>query len=169
LKRVYEDRYPDIALQELFKPSLIIGTLVHRGLENLLKEVVKDYSIEVEVEGAKDVVLDDGSVVSIRGRIDVLLTRNFEKAAVEVKTSRSDRNIPQKHHVDQVRAYNWLLNLSGSILLYITPTRVTQFYVEDRMDDAEVVSRVTSKKAPRYSWECSYCVFSVLCPYKTEV
>lgn len=169
LKRVYEDRYPDLVLQEIFKPSLIIGTLVHRGLENLLRELVREYSVETEVEGSRDVILDDGSVVSIRGRLDMLLVRDFERVAVEIKSSRSDKNIPQKHHVDQVRAYNWLMDLSGSILLYVTPARVTQFYIEDRMDDSEVVSRVTSKKAPRYSWECSYCIFSVMCPYKIEI
>ncbi|MCX8184229.1 MAG: CRISPR-associated protein Cas4 [Sulfolobales archaeon] len=169
LKRVYEDRYPDLVLQEIFKPSLIIGTLVHRGLENLLRELVREYSVETEVEGSRDVILDDGSAVSIRGRLDMLLVRDFERVAVEIKSSRSDKNIPQKHHVDQVRAYNWLMDLSGSILLYVTPARVTQFYIEDRMDDSEVVSRVTSKKAPRYSWECSYCIFSVMCPYKIEI
>lgn len=169
LKKSYEERFPELSLQDLFKPNLIIGTLIHRGFESLMRELVRDFAVETEVEGSRDVLLDDGSVVSVRGRLDILLSRGFEKLAIEIKTSRSDRNIPQKHHLDQVRAYNWLFELIGSVLVYITPSRVTQYYVEERMDTGEVVSRISSKRAPRYSWECSYCVYSVMCPSKTVV
>jgi len=170
LKIVFEERYPELSLQEVFKPSLIIGTLLHRGLESLLKELIqtRGYTVETEVEVFKDVVLEDSSVVYVKGRLDVVLSREQERVAIEVKTLRSDRNIPQKHHIDQVRAYNWLTDSSGAVLLYVTPARIAQFYVEDRMDDTEVVSRITSKKAPRYSWECVYCAYSVMCPNKVE-
>lgn len=169
LKVVYEERYPELSLQNLFKPSLIIGTLLHRGLESLLRELVRGFAIETEVEKSKDVVLNDGSTVSVRGRLDVVLGRDSEKVAIEIKSSRTDRNIPQKHHVDQVRAYNWLADLRGSILLYVTPARIAQFYVEEKMDTVEVVNRITNKKAPRYSWECTYCAYSVMCPNKVGV
>lgn len=170
LKLVFEERYPELALQEIFKPSLMIGNLLHRGLESLLKDLVQaqGFTVETEVEVSKDVVLDDGTSIYVKGRLDAVLSRDLEKVAIEVKTSRSDRNIPQKHHVDQVRAYNWLTDSIGTVLLYITPSRITQFFIEDRMDTAEVVSRITSKKAPRYSWECGYCTYSVMCPNKIE-
>ena len=124
--------------------------------------------METEVEASKEVMLDDGSRVLVRGRLDILVRRGAEMVAVEVKTSRSDRNLPQRHHVDQVRAYNWLLDTGYSVLLYVTPSRVTQFYVEDRMDDVEVVERIKSRRAPRYSWECSYCHYAVMCPSKVR-
>ncbi len=168
LKRLYEELYPELSLREVFKPSLIVGTLIHLGLERVLKEVVQEFSVEVETEWSKDVVLEDGSTVVVRGRLDVLLSRGPERIAVEIKSSRSDRGIPQRHHLDQARAYNWLADTAGTLLLYVTPSRVTQFYVEDRMDATEVVSRIASRRAPRYSWECAYCAYSVLCPSKVE-
>ncbi len=166
LKRVYEERFPEIALSDMFRPSLVIGTLLHRGLEELLRNILGEVTVQAEVEGSKEVLLESGEVVVVRGRVDLLLARGDWRVAVEIKTSRSDRGIPQEHHVDQVRAYNWLLDLDRSILLYVTPDRVTQFYVDERMSDSEVASVVTSKKAPRYSWECSYCPYSIICPNK---
>lgn len=169
LRATYEELYPELSLQDIFKPSLIVGSLVHRGLESILRDLIQGFVVETEAEGSKDVTLYDGSTVTVRGRLDIVLSRDSERIAIEIKSSRSDRGIPQRHHVDQVRAYNWLADLSGSILLYVTPTRITQFYIEDRMDSSEVVDRITSKKAPRYSWECAYCVYSVMCPSKIEV
>lgn len=168
LKATYEELYPELSLQDVFKPSLIVGALIHRGLEGLLRELVRGFVVETEVEESKEVMLRDGSLVTVRGRLDVVLSGDFGRVAVEIKSSRSDRGIPQRHHVDQVRGYNWLADLTGSILLYVTPTRIAQFYVEDRMDTSEVVDRATSKKAPRYGWECAYCAYSVMCPSKTE-
>ncbi len=169
LKRLYEELYPELSLQEMFKPSLVTGTLVHLGLEGILKKMAQEFEVEVETEWSKDVMLGDGSTATVKGRLDVLLSRGHERIAVEIKSSRSDRGIPQRHHVDQARAYNWLADLSGTLLLYVTPRRIAQFYVEDRMDSTEVVERITSRRAPRYGWECAYCAYSVLCPSKVEV
>lgn len=166
LKRVYEERFPEIALSDMFKPSLVLGTLLHKGFEGLLKELLKEYTVQLEVEGSKEVLLESGEILVIKGRVDLLLTRGDERVAVEIKSARSDRGIPQEHHVDQVRAYNWLLNLERSILIYVTPDRVTQFYVDERMSDSEIASIAASRKAPRYSWECSYCSYSIVCPNK---
>jgi CRISPR-associated exonuclease Cas4 len=169
LKRMYEERFPEIALSEMFRPSLVLGTLLHKGLEELLRNLLREYVVQTEVEGSKEVLLESGETLLVRGRVDMLLSRGEERVAVEIKTSRSDRSIPQRHHIDQVRAYNWLLDLDRSVLLYVTPDRVTQFCVGDRMSDSEVASIVVSKKAPRYSWECSYCPYSVVCPSKVVV
>jgi CRISPR-associated exonuclease Cas4 len=166
LKRVYESIYPELSLRDLFNPRLIVGTLVHRGVEGLVKELLTGFKVEVEVEGSRRVILSEGSEVEVRGRLDVLLVGNGSREAVEVKTARSDRSIPQRHHVDQARAYNWLFDLDRVYLLYITPERISQYTVEDRMNDAEVAERIESRRAPRYPWECSYCHYSVLCPSK---
>jgi CRISPR-associated exonuclease Cas4 len=166
LKRVYETIYPELSLRDLFNPRLIVGTLVHRGVEGLVKELLTGFKVEVEVEGSRRVLLSDGSEVEVRGRLDVLIVGNGSREAVEVKTARSDKSIPQRHHVDQARAYNWLFDLDRVYLLYITPERISQYTVEDRMNDAEVAERIESRRAPRYQWECSYCHYSVLCPSK---
>jgi len=166
LKRYFEITYPEIIASQVFTPTFIQGDLIHKGLEKLLKEAYPEGRVEVEVDGVKDVVLPDGRKVSVRGRADAIISLKDNRIGVEIKSLRSDIAIPLQHHVDQVRAYNWLFNFPYSILIYITPERVTQYEVSDRFGEGEVIERILSKEAPRYSWECSYCPYSVLCPHK---
>lgn len=165
LKRDYELRFPELVESNVFTPTFILGELIHKGLEALLKEVMPE-EVEVEVEKEQEVMLPNGSKVFLRGRADVIVKVGGEYLGIEIKTSRSDVRIPQEHHVDQSRIYNWLFNLKASILLYVTPDRVTQYVVDGRATLEEVVERILSSKYPRYEWECRYCAYSVLCPYK---
>ena len=162
LKREFESAFPELAAQEVFKPSLVLGRLVHMGLQAALKSEMGE-GVEVEVEKSRDVVLPDGSKVELRGRIDAIVGKNV---GVEIKYARADIGIPLQHHVDQAKIYNWLFDLERTSLVYVTPDRVTEFKVEERADVAEVVERILSTEAPRYDWECTYCHFSVLCPKK---
>ena len=166
LKRRYEITYPELTARDIFTPVFIVGNVVHWGIEWFLKDRLGE-AVSTEVEGSKEVVLPNGSKVLIKGRIDVIIDMGEGiKVGVEVKTARSDTGIPQIHHRDQARIYNWLFNLNKTILLYITPERVTQYEVSDRTSEEEVISRILDMRAPRYSWECSYCPYAVLCPNK---
>lgn len=165
LKREYELSYPELAMSELFSPAAIMGDLVHLGLERLLSERLGSPA-RVEVEGARNISLPDGREVEVRGRCDLIVDTGGERVGVEIKTSRSDSGLPREHHMDQARLYNWLFNLSTALILYITPERIAQYVVQDRASDEEVVQRITSRSYPRYLWECRYCTYSVLCPYK---
>ena len=166
LKRQYEITYPEIVASQVFTPPFIQGDLIHKGLEELLKEAFPEGEVSIEVEGGKEVTLPNGRKVVVEGRADAILSLNDERIGIEIKSLRSDIDIPLEHHVDQVRAYNWLFNLPYSILIYITPERITQYKVIDRFSEGEVIERILSKEAPRYSWECNYCPYSVLCPHK---
>ncbi len=166
LKRYYEITYPELITSQVFTPPFIQGDLIHKGLERLLKEAFPEGKVSVEVEGGKEVVLPDGKKVTVEGRADAIISSDDEKIGVEIKSLRSDVGIPLDHHVDQVRAYNWLFNLSYSILIYVTPERITQYMVSDKFSEGEVIERILSNKAPRYPWECTYCPYSVLCPNK---
>ncbi len=169
LKRVYELTYPELTAKEVFTPVFVVGNIVHWGIEWFLRERLGD-AVKVEVEGSREVILPNGDKVIIKGRIDAIVDMGEGiRIGVEVKTSRSDVGIPQIHHRDQVRIYNWLFNLSKTILLYITPERVTQYEISERATDEEVISRILDTRGPRYSWECNYCAFSVLCPNKKSV
>ncbi len=167
LKREYEVKYPELTLTQIFSPPLILGDLVHRGLESIIKEVYGD-DVSVEVEGEKELKLPSGESVKVRGRADAVLSLGNSRIGIEIKSVRGDMEFPLNHHVDQVRIYNWLFDLEKSVLIYITPERITQFEVSDRVNEGEVVERILSNKAPRYSWECSYCPYAVLCPKKTK-
>lgn len=168
LKRDYELRYPELSLRELFIPFYISGNLIHRGLQEILKERFGNI-VRTEVEESKELLLPDGSKVVIRGRADAIIFSDEGKIGLEIKTSRSDTNIPHEQHLEQVMIYNWLMDLNYSLLIYITLDRIAQFTVFDRFSEPDIVSRVVNPVFPRYAWECNYCVYSVLCPYKKSV
>jgi CRISPR-associated exonuclease Cas4 len=143
-------------------------------LQGFLKHVLgerKGLKVEVEPEASAEVNLSQfqpgaGRVV-VKGRIDAILTSpEGERVGVEVKSMRGDAQLPLEHHVDQVRLYNLLFDLPATILLYVTPDRITQYEVRERADWREVAQRVLEPKAPRYPWECRYCPFAVVCPRK---
>ena len=166
LKMVYELKYPELVLQQIYNPSTILGDVVHKGIEQILIEAkdlkLLDGRVEIEVEGSKKV--DD---YVVKGRIDAIIYRdNGQRIGVEIKYARSDLGLPLQHHVMQVKIYNWLFDLNETILIYLTPDRITEYRVNERVDEYEILGLITSRQAPRWSWECSYCVFSVLCPNK---
>jgi len=68
--------------------------------------------------------------------------------------------------MDQARIYNWLFDLDETYLIYITYERVAQYKIKDKISEEELIIRITSNTYPRYVWECSYCPFSIICPYK---
>jgi len=173
LKERFSRMYPELELAQLFKPILIQGTLIHMGLEALLKEVLEAEGARVEVEKEGSIEVDMSGIipgagkVTVKGRVDLALelpeSRRF---GVEVKSSRGDSPLPLEHHVDQVRIYNSMFGFEASYLLYVTPERIAQYEVRGRMEEDEVMKRIAEPKAPRYTWECRYCPFSVLCPSK---
>ncbi|MEM2757740.1 MAG: CRISPR-associated protein Cas4, partial [Sulfolobales archaeon] len=143
----------------------ISGNLIHRGLQGILKERFGD-SVKTEVEGLKEVILPSGDRIMIRGRADAVLVSDEGNIGIEIKTSRSDINIPHEQHLEQVMIYNWLMDLNYSLLIYITLDRIAQFTIFDKFSESEIIDRITNATFPRYGWECNYCVYSVLCPYK---
>lgn len=173
LKREFALKYPELELAELFNPVTVLGSLVHSGIGQLLSRVLENEGarVELEVESSlmvnlEPVVPGSGEVV-VKGRADaIVVTRDGARYGIEVKTSRSDLSLPMEHHIDQVRVYNLLFNLEKSYLLYVTPERIAQFEVAERASEEELAKRILEAKAPRYSWECKYCPFAVLCPSK---
>ncbi|WP_457549730.1 hypothetical protein [Archaeoglobus sp.] len=104
-----------------------MGSLVYLGLEQILSN---DLNAEVEVKGVK--WIGDYRVV---GRTDAKLG----KVGIEIKTSRTDYEIPYDHHVLQARIYNWLFDLEKTVLVYITPDRVTEYIVVENIEKEEIV------------------------------
>lgn len=110
--------------------------------------------------------MPDGREVEVRGRCDMILEVNGLRVGVEIKSSRSDTGIPKEHHIDQARIYNWLFGLLKTYLVYITPDRIAQYVVKEAAPYEEIISRISSRTYPRYLWECRYCEYSVMCPFK---
>ena len=159
-------RYPELVLAEnLYASWAVYGRLIHRGLENLLRE----HGFRTEAEVSRQFLVD-GLLVMVNGRIDALGTWNGRLTAVEIKSSRSDNDLPRQQHILQLRIYMNLAKASQGILIYITPDRVTEYTIAEPISDPElkilIQETINNTKHPRYPWECSYCSFNHLCPYK---
>lgn len=162
----YEKNFPELVLNQAYDPTLLLGDIVHLGLETFLKKVFGEGILKgilgIEVEKKQSI-----NKYIIRGRIDALIElESGKRIGVEIKYSRRDIGLPHQHHVLQVKIYNWLYDLSKSILIYITPNRITEYDVEEKASEEEILSLIEDKKSPRWPWECQYCRFAILCPYK---
>jgi CRISPR-associated exonuclease Cas4 len=169
LKSKYTSLYPDLVASEVFNPPTIVGALIHRGLEELLKNIfeAKQYKVEIEPETSMELELPSGKVV-LKGRADMILTSpQGARIGVEIKSMRGDMPTPLEHHVDQVKFYNYMFGLEKTVLVYVSPDRVTQYEVCEKASQEEIVKRLLEPVSPRYPWECKYCPFSVLCPNKS--
>ena len=178
LKFTYSLKFPEIATAQNYQPYLILGKLVHYGLQHLLMELsrsdfLKEFKlVGVEVECSKTISVDASNlpyIVHVKGRADLIVEKDGEKIVVEIKTAKGDYNIPSEHHVLQLRIYMNMLGIGKGLLLYITPERIAEIPVEKPLDDFELsnlVKEFLQRKGPRYSWECSYCQYAILCPFK---
>ncbi len=163
-KRQLRIQYP--LLHFSFEPPLLLGLLVHRGLEALLTSDEKwraEYPIETTIRIKSE-------EYTIKGRID--LVRVDDKGniveIVEIKTAKTlPENAPLEHHVMQVKAYMKLTRAHKGLIVYITPDRVAEFEVEKADID---IKRLLSETVydlvhPRYGWECKYCPYKKICSY----
>ncbi|MEM4912374.1 MAG: PD-(D/E)XK nuclease family protein, partial [Metallosphaera sp.] len=130
---------------------------------------------EVEVPIVKQLQIRD-QVYTIVGRADAVK----DNTIIEIKTSKSDIGIPRLEHILQLRIYinmlndnlNWN-NRFGTfygILLYITPDRITEFHIDNGINEDELSELVQDflyqRKTPKHEWECKFCVFAKVCPHK---
>ena len=171
MKREMELRYPELC-RFRYKPHLVLGTLVHHGVERLLQHIIwqedPDGTLDVSIEPERTRAIEvDGREVEVRGRPDLIIFDQAEtghEVLVEIKTGREGQGTPHEHHVDQVRAYLWLTGIKRGILLYVLPDALRAYEVCEPWGDDDVIRRIRENKAPRYGWECKYCDYSPVCP-----
>jgi len=178
LKWFYRLKYPDLAKAQQYAGYMILGKLVHFGLQKLLMELQEagllDFKIlGVEVELEKTINIERNGlpvIVHVKGRADIIAEKNGEKLVVEIKTAKGDYNIPAPHHLEQLRIYMNMAGAGKGMLIYVTPDRIAEYPVDKPLSDFELqklVQEFYSRKGPRYDWECQYhCPYAVLCPYK---
>jgi len=150
--------YPWLTLT--FEPIVVLGTIAHLGIGQLLRE----RGLEVEVDVSREITVNT-TCYFVKGRIDAL--DKSSGVVIEIKTTRSTISSPQEHHVKQLNIYLNMLNYEKGVLVYIAPSKIVEFSVSREPIDLEreVRDLLEDKHHPRYSWECSYCHFSKLCPY----
>lgn len=166
-KRVLRRNYPLLSFR--FEPQMILGDLVHLGLESTLTGIKHErgrWVAEVEVNQEYEV---EGEFYRLKGRADLVYYEDEEPSVVvEIKTSRDlPDNKPLEHHILQLQVYMNVLGASRGFLVYVTPERLVEFPIEKSSIDIKALLRETVENArrPRYEWECRYCPYSRLCPY----
>jgi len=150
--------YPELAVA--FEPPMVLGDIVHWGLEALFKE--RGFDVEVEVSRA--VYVNDKMYI-IKGRVDAI--DKSTGTVVEIKTARLAVELPKDHHVKQLNIYLELTGYKRGVLVYITPDRVLEYSITKSQVDLEFEVRelLEDKYRPRYPWECTYCAYRKLCPF----
>jgi len=162
-------RYPELKIQLNYSPLLVMGRVLHIGLERILEEKWPGVQLEKPVE--KTISLDDGRIVKITGMIDAYIPE--EGLIIEFKTSRADHDLPLQHHVLQLQIYMNMLRAERGLLFYINPDRIAEYPVTKPIDDWQlqqlVQETLNNEKHPRWGdWECSYCIFNIMCPFKKQ-
>ena len=151
----FDRLYPDIAVYRYANHKIVEGLLIHRGLSSIFGDS-SEVEREVEVDGVK-----------IRGRADLLL----DDTIYEFKFS-NIRNGPHGHHILQLRIYLWLFNVKKGYLVYFTSDGIYEYMVEDPISEDEVKELLRelqeNKIHPRHEWECRYCIYTTLCPFKRK-
>ena len=91
---------------------------------------------------------------------------------IELKyTSMHLDNLPLEHHVLQVKMYMNFLDMPGH-LVYLTPNGVREYRFErdEKLRDEEIITLLEEffikKMSPRFSWECNYCMYRLICPFR---
>ena len=142
---------------EVTNPSLILGRLVHEGLELLVKQLFPDEEVKTEVEVERE--LDDKV---IRGRIDAIVGDRI----IEIKYMRGIKgDLPLEHHKYQLRLYKWMTGMRKGSIIYITPDGIKEYDEDKPVNNAEILQIIEDNRIPKYDWECKYCAFAKYCPY----
>ncbi|WFO75653.1 CRISPR-associated protein Cas4 [Desulfurococcaceae archaeon MEX13E-LK6-19] len=157
--------------QNIYGPWGVYGRLIHLGLEHLLREKWNGVRIEVEVERRLWLNNGEPTLVKITGRIDALrVTDGGEVVVYEFKSSRGDSEQPKQPHIMQLRIYMLMASATKGYLVYVNPDRVAEYEINNPMNDVDlkqlVKETIENTKHPRWDWECSYCPYNMMCPYK---
>lgn len=158
-KRVFRIKFPE--LQFRFEPTMILGELVHRGLEDVLRK--KGFEQEVSIEKTVEI---NGKTYVVKGRIDAF--NASDGVVIEIKTARSSQGVPHRHHILQIQIYMNMVDAKEGLLIYITPDRILEYkLIKETIDIDELVKETINDAVhPRWDWECRYCIYNKMCPYR---
>jgi len=165
-KRDIEFTYPEFTWFYTFNTRLVIGELIHKGLEYLAEcGLIHGLQYDVHTELMFEKTLDlDGRSIIVVGRPDLTFEVEDEiEAVVDIKCVTRLHGAPYEHHELQVALYKWLSGANSGYLLYVSPQGFVQRKVEKTVSDDDVKQLITEKKIPRYTWECEYCAYARFC------
>lgn len=156
-------RYPSLMVQYNFNEKILIGKLLHEGIESIIRRIISLANNNIEIEKPISLEIDGLRVI---GRADIVT----DSEVIEIKTTRSCNGLPHDNHMLQASIYAYALNKPSARLVYIVlnnDVRILEYYVDPiTREDLEklVMEFREAKPSPRYTWECNYCIFKAYCP-----
>lgn len=156
----YRDRFSDAAMLDRQRWPLLKGEAVDDLINNILEEdYITDGSMDFKIPETEGIKF-------IRCRPDVLALREPGNIPIEIKTTKSLRYGASKHHAIQANVYAQCWDAPFALLFYFSPDG-RKYYRIGRDMDVNIPQLIREMDAsPRWDWECSYCPFSHLCPFK---
>jgi len=152
LKKELEETYSVLHKAVYYAPAVLLGEVVHWGIEMLFgkEETQREFKREI-----------DGSV--IYGHPDIVLPNSI----IELKYQKSLYGCPRPHHELQTQFEAWVAGKSFGTLIYISPDGWREFTYR-ALTDSEVRDLLVKERTPMWEeWECSYCQFNGVCPKGT--
>jgi len=145
-------RYYASGEEVLFKPQVIIGTLVDMGIKSLIyfPVIPEPKIIEKEIEG-----------YTIVGSPDIIT----ENGIIEIKYS-TKSNV-NDWDVLQLRIYLWLCDMKYGELWYYTPMGIVVEEINNPCTDDEIIDLIKRRDEPKWKWECITCQLD--CEKRKEV
>lgn len=143
-KRVLEEPYEIIA----DKDPVMIGQLVHIGVDNVVEYESVVYKKEIE-----DYI--------IYGTPDLFMNGEL----VEIKFTVYPPKQPREHDMMQLKIYMWLLGVDYGYLWYLSPFGSKEFEVEGGYEDEDIVKLIEEPRYPMWPWECKNCSLKSECEH----
>ncbi len=152
-------KYPWLSLKSIFSNEAIFGEIVHKGLENILKNCDSKYIEKKFRVNGKNIVL--------KGKIDALCNN----VIYEFKTTRRILNKPIKSHEKQILIYMELLNIEKGYIIYIN-TITGKFMCfeikKQKLDLESLLKAYIENCVEAEEWECNFCEYSLVCEFKKD-
>lgn len=147
--------YPKLELELMYRPPLLLGEIVQRGVKAYLPK-----DVEEEIIFHK-----------ILGNTAIIGTPDFysqsRKSVYELKFTRGKPE-PLKHHRLRICIYKWLSDAEHTYLLYCSPTEFKEFEVNDEFNDNKLNYLMNGWSSPMWDWECKLCAHNSVCLNKTS-
>jgi hypothetical protein len=148
--------YPELELELMHRPPLLLGEIVQRGVKAYLPK-------DVEEEKIFHKVLGDTVIIGMPD-----FYSESRRSVYELKFTRGDPK-PLEHHRLRASIYKWLSEAEHAYLLYCSPRGFKDYEVNDEFHEKDVKALMENWASPMWEWECRLCVYNPMCSNKLEV
>ncbi len=184
LKTEFKNKYPQVeASSNAIDDGYIFENVIEPFLEKNFKgKVIKDASVSYQIDGFNitghpDFVIErEDEVIVIEFKAPIFLKHSLKEipedeiifdeedrvhiSSTYILQAQIQKKIVEEHYKKPVRQFLFiksLLQLNGKMQKVYVVKPVKESITEQKL--REIVNRFLTDKSPRYSWECSYCIY----------